>query len=114
MKLVIAIVKPFKVPEIVDEVAHDPEFPGLTVVDARGFGRGKTRLHAHSRDEDLRDFIDHSVILVATAEDHLDAVVERIRSTARTGTEGDGKVFVLDLHDAIRIASGERGEEALQ
>ena len=114
MKLVIAIVKPFKVTEIVDEVAHDPLFPGLTVIDARGFGRGKTEPHAHTRVEDLRDFSEHTALLVAVAEEQFAGVMERIRSVAHTGTTGDGKIFVLELRDALRIASGERGEEALR
>lgn len=114
MKLVIAIVKPFKVTEIVDEVTHDPLFPGMTVLEARGFGRGKTEPHSHTRAEDLRDFTDHALVLVASAEDHLENVVQRIWSAAHTGTPGDGKVLVLDLSDALRIGSGERGEVALR
>lgn len=114
MKLVFAIVKPFKVIEIVDAVLHETEFPGLTVSDGRGFGREKTGTDQHTRGEELRDFTDHSLIMSAVPDDLVEHVVETLRSIAHTGLSGDGKIFVLDLEDAIRVRTGERGEAALR
>jgi nitrogen regulatory protein PII len=113
MKLVIAIVKPFKVVEIVDAVKGDPTFPGMTVCAAKGFGKEKTVPHERTRREDLHDFTDCSMLLVAVPEDLADDVAETIREAAHTGLSGDGKIFVLDLAQAVRIVTGARGEDAL-
>jgi len=114
MKLVLAIVKPFKVTEIVDAVANDPLFPGLTTFDVRGFGSEKTALHEHTREEDLRDFTPHAAVMVASPADRVSEVVETIRRVAHTGLAGDGKVFVLDLEAVWRIATDDQGEDALR
>ena len=114
MKLIIAIVRPFKVAEIVDAVEADSAFPGMTVLDCRGFGREKTAPHRHIPDEDLTDFVERRAVLVAAPDDGAVAVAQRIARVARTGQPGDGKVFVLPLEAALRIATGEAGEAALR
>jgi len=114
MKLVIAIVKPFKVVEIVDAVKSDATFPGMTVSAVKGFGKKKTVPHEHTRSEDLHDFTDSSMLLVAAPDDLADGVVNRINEAAHTGLAGDGKIFVLDMEQAVRIVTGERGESALR
>jgi nitrogen regulatory protein P-II 1 len=113
MKLIVAVVRPFKVTEIVDAVEGDGAFPGMTVLECRGFGREKGQPHQHAREEDLTDFVDRRVVLVAAPEAAVSGVVERLVSIAHTGRPGDGKVFVVPLEAALRIASGERGEAAL-
>jgi nitrogen regulatory protein PII len=113
MKLILAIVKPFKVTEILDAVGRDATFPGMTVCDVRGFGREKTEPGEHTRQEDLRDFTEHCLLIVGSPEVLVEQVMEKIRSVAHTGTAGDGKIFVLDLEEAVRIATGERGTSAL-
>ncbi len=114
MKLIIAVVKPFKVTEIVDAVQKETDFPGLTVCDARGFGREKTSSGEHSHGEELRDFTDHSLLLTAVPDERAESCADLISSVAHTGLPGDGKVFVLSLDGAIRIGTGERGEAALR
>ncbi|MGH7676201.1 MAG: P-II family nitrogen regulator, partial [Gemmatimonadales bacterium] len=114
MKLILAIVRPFKVADIVDAVESDPSFPGMTVLDCRGFGREKSAPHRHSVEEDLKDFVDRSLILVAAPDDRATAVSERIEAVARTGQPGDGKVFVLSLEQAVRIATADTGDRALR
>lgn len=114
MKLIIAIVKPFKVTEIADAVQNETDFPGLTVCDARGFGREKTSSEEHSHGEELRDFTDHSLLLTAVPAERAESFAELIRSVAHTGLPGDGKVFILSLDRAIRIGTGERGKAALK
>ncbi|MEK7667352.1 MAG: P-II family nitrogen regulator, partial [Gemmatimonadota bacterium] len=110
MKLIVAIVRSFKVTEIVDGVEADPEFPGMTVLEVRGFGREKSAPHLHVPQEDLLDFVDRAAILVAARDDRAEALVERLTALARTGQPGDGKVFVLPVEAAVRIATGEHGE----
>jgi len=114
MKLIIAIVRPFKVAEIVDAVEGDAAFPGMTVLDCRGFGREKTAPHAHVPGEELKDFVDRRVVMVAAQEGSAAAVADRIAQVARTGQPGDGEVFVLRLEHALRIATGEIRDAALR
>ncbi len=114
MKLILAVIKSFKLAELVDAVRDDSQFPGMTVHDVRGFGRGKTAQHEHLREEDLRDFTAHSACFIAAPEEHVEDIVERIKTVAHTGLPGDGKIFVLDLADAVRIGTGETGEAALK
>lgn len=113
MKLIVAVVRPFKVPEIVDWATHQPNFPGVTVLESKGFGRTKVRPHVHQAGEDLTDFHDNRVLLVASPEADYRAVLDGIAEIARTGVTGDGKVFVIDLLDAIRLATGAVGDAAL-
>lgn len=114
MKLIVAIVRPFKVAEIVDAVEADSVFPGMTVLDCRGFGREKSRPHQHVPGEDVTDFVDRQALLVAVPEAQAEAVVERLARVARTGQPGDGKIFVVPVEAAWRIATGETGEDALR
>ncbi len=113
MKLIVAVVQPFKVPEIVDWATHRADFPGITVLEARGFGREKVRPHMHSTREDVTDFQDARVPIVASPEAGYRTVRDGIAAIARTGMDGDGKVFVVDLLDAVRVSTGGVGDEAL-
>lgn len=114
MKLIVAIVRPFKVTEILDAVEADGTFPGMTVLDSRGFGREKSAPHTHAPGEDVTDFVERRLLLVAVPETQAPALAERLAQLARTGQPGDGKVFILPLEAARRIATGEAGEDALQ
>ena len=111
MKLICAVVKPFKVTELVDAFRNDLGFPGMTVLEAGGFGR--PRPHPHSPAEDLHDFTSHSLVLVAVADRQAEGIMQRIASIAHTGQPGDGKVFVVPLEAAIAITTGERDDSAL-
>ena len=114
MKLIVAIVRPFKVAEIVDAIEADPAFPGMTVLDCRGFGREKTAPHEHVPEEDFKDFVDRQAVIVAAPDAQAPGVVQRIAQLAHTGQPGDGQVFLLPLEVALRIATGETGDEALR
>ena len=114
MKLIVAIVRPFKVADLVDAIERDPAFPGMTVLDCRGFGREKTAPHEHVPEEDFKDFVDRQAVIVAAPDAQAIVIAQRIAQVARTGQPGDGKVFVLALEAALRIATGETGDEALQ
>ena len=114
MKLIIAIVRPFKLTAIVDAISPDADFPGLTVLSSRGFGREKSSPHVHTTDEDLRDFDEGATLMVAAPDAAVKRVCAIIERVAHTGLPGDGKIFVLPLEDAVRVATGERLEAALQ
>ena len=114
MKLIVAIVRPFKVAELVDAIETDSAFPGMTVLDCRGFGREKTAPHQRVPDEEFKDFVDRQAIMVAAPDGQAAIIAERIAQVARTGQPGDGKVFILALESAQRIATGETGDSALR
>lgn len=114
MKLIVAIVRPFKVAELVDAIERDPAFPGMTVVDCRGFGREKTAPHQRVPDEEFKDFVNRQAVIVAAPDDQAAAIAQRIADVARTGQPGDGKVFVVPLESAQRIATGESDDQALR
>ena len=114
MKLIVAIVRPFKVAELVDAIETDSEFPGMTVLDCRGFGREKTAPHDHIPEEDFKDFVDRQAVIVAAPDAQATLIAQRIVQIARTGRPGDGKVFILPLSEAMRIATGQTGEDALR
>jgi nitrogen regulatory protein PII len=114
MKLIVAIVRPFKVAEVVDAVEPDPAFPGMTVLACHGFGREKTAPHRRVPEEELADFVERRAILVAAPDERAVEILQRMARIAHTGQPGDGKVFLLPLEAALRIATGEAGDEALR
>lgn len=114
MKLICAIVKPFKVPEVVDAFSGGGPFPGMTVVDCKGFGREKTRPGVPASHETDEDFTDHRLILIAAPAGEVPRIVDRLARIAHTGQPGDGKLFILPLEEAMALTTGERGEAALR
>ena len=112
MKLVMAIIKPFKLDEV-REALTPLGVQGLTVTEVKGFGRQKGQTEIYRGAEYHVSFLPKLKIEVAVSDDMADAVVEAIASTARTGKIGDGKVFVLDVERALRIRTGETDESAL-
>ncbi len=112
MKKVEAIIKPFKLDEV-KEVLHDAGVQGLTVVEAKGFGRQKGHTELYRGAEYVVDFLPKLKIEVVVTEGQLENVISAIESAARTGKIGDGKIFVSDISEVIRIRTGERNEEAL-
>ena len=112
MKLVVAIVKPFKLDEVREALA-DIGINGLTVTEVKGFGRQKGHTELYRGAEYVVDFLPKVKIEAAVPDDMLDRCVEAITSSARTGKIGDGKIFVTDLVQVIRIRTGETGEAAV-
>ncbi len=112
MKLVMAIVKPFKV-EDVKEALREIGVAGLTVSEARGFGRQRGHTEVYRGAEYQVDFVPKSRIEVMVDDDQVDGVIDAIVKSARTGKIGDGKVAVLPLDDVVRIRTGEQGTDAL-
>ncbi len=112
MKLVVAIVKPFKVEEV-KEALRDIGVAGLTVSEARGFGRQRGHTEVYRGAEYQVDFVPKSRVEVMVDDAQLDGVVDAITKAARTGKIGDGKVAVMPLDEVVRIRTGEHGPEAL-
>jgi nitrogen regulatory protein P-II 2 len=112
MKLVIAIIKPFKLDEVRDALTG-VGVQGLTVTEVKGYGRQKGHTEIYRGTEYAVSFLPKLKIEVAVAADEVDAVIEAIAGAAKTGQIGDGKIFVLGLEHAMRIRTGETDQAAL-
>ena len=112
MKMVVAIIKPFKLDEV-REALSAIGVQGITVTEVKGFGRQKGHTELYRGAEYVVDFLPKVKIEAAIKSDLLDQVVEAIEKSANTGKIGDGKIFVSDLEQVIRIRTGESGPEAL-
>ena len=112
MKLITAIVKPAKLDDVRTALV-DIGIQGLTSSEVSGFGRQKGHTEIYRGAEYAISFVPKTKIEVAVSDDQVDAVIEAISSAAGTGNIGDGKIFVLDLGQAVRIRTGETGNEAL-
>ncbi len=112
MKLVMAIIKPFKLDEV-REALTSLGIQGLTVGEVKGFGRQKGHTEIYRGAEYEITFVPKVKIEVAVADDIVERVVETIEEKAKTGQIGDGKIFVYDLRQAVRIRTGEKDAEAL-
>jgi nitrogen regulatory protein P-II 1 len=112
MKLIIAIIKPFKLEEVKEALAGIG-IEGMTVTEVKGFGRQKGHTEIYRGSEYTVDFLPKVKLEVAVRDDLTTKVVDTIVKNARTGKIGDGKVFVLPVEDVIRIRTDERGEAAV-
>jgi nitrogen regulatory protein P-II 1 len=112
MKYVIAVVKPFKVDDV-KAALQDVGITGLTVSEARGFGRQRGHTEVYRGAEYQVEFVPKSRIEVWVEDEQVDGVIDAIVKAARTGKIGDGKVVVLPLDEVVRIRTGESGPEAL-
>jgi len=112
MKLIIAIIKPFKLEEVKDALA-EIGVEGMTVTEVKGFGRQKGHTEVYRGSEYTVDFLPKVKIEIATTEAVVPKAVEAIVKSGQTGKIGDGKIFVLSLDDVIRIRTDERGEIAI-
>jgi nitrogen regulatory protein PII len=112
MKLITAIIKPFKLDDVREAVA-DIGIKGITVTEVKGFGRQKGHTELYRGAEYVVDFLPKAKIELAVPDDIAEQVIEAISNAARTGKIGDGKIFVTALEHVIRIRTGETGSEAL-
>ena len=112
MKLVTAIIKPFKLDDV-RQALSDIGVQGITVTEVKGFGRQKGHTELYRGAEYVVDFLPKMKLELAVAEEIVEQVVEAISATARTGKIGDGKIFVTSLEQAIRIRTGETGAQAI-
>ena len=112
MKLVKAIIKPFKLEEV-KEALSEIGVEGMTVTEVKGFGRQKGHTEIYRGSEYTVDFLPKVMVDVAVGEDIVGKVVDAIKSAAKTGKIGDGKIFVIPIEEAIRIRTDESGEGAI-
>jgi nitrogen regulatory protein P-II 2 len=112
MKLITAIIKPFKVDDVRQAIA-DLGVQGVTVTEVQGFGRQRGHTEIYRGAEYSVDFLPKTKVEIAVDDTVVDQVIEAITNVARTGKIGDGKIFVTQLAQAVRIRTGEQGAEAL-
>ena len=112
MKKIEAVIKPFKLDDV-KEALQEIGVQGLTVLEAKGFGRQRGHTELYRGAEYVVDFLPKIKIEAVVNDDQVSAAVEAIQSAARTGKIGDGKIFVSDISDVIRIRTGETGATAI-
>ncbi len=112
MKLIIAIVKPFKLDDVRNALS-DIGVQGITVTEVKGFGRQKGHTELYRGAEYVVDFLPKVKVEVAVSDEMADKALEAITASANTGKIGDGKIFIMNLESAVRIRTGEMGSEAL-
>lgn len=112
MKKIEAIIKPFKLDEVKDAL-NEIGIEGITVSEVKGYGRQKGHTELYRGAEYVVDFIPKVKIEIAVADELVAKAVATIEDTAKTGRIGDGKIFILALEDAVRIRTGEKGDEAV-
>ena len=112
MKMIKAVIKPFKLDEV-KEALQEIGLQGMTVTEAKGFGRQKGHSEIYRGSEYTVELLPKVVLDICVSDDIADKVVQTIMKAARTGRIGDGKIFVYELSDAVRIRTGHRGIEAI-
>jgi nitrogen regulatory protein P-II 1 len=112
MKKIEAIIKPFKLDEV-KEALHEIGLQGITVIEAKGFGRQKGHTELYRGAEYVVDFLPKVKIEIVLTDDMVERAIEAIMQAARTGRIGDGKIFVTNVEDVVRIRTGEVGAEAV-
>jgi nitrogen regulatory protein P-II 1 len=112
MKKIEAIIKPFKLDEV-KEALQEVGLQGITVIEAKGFGRQKGHTELYRGAEYVVDFLPKVKIEVVLADEMLDKAIEAIQKAAKTGRIGDGKIFISNVEEAIRIRTGETGRDAI-
>jgi nitrogen regulatory protein P-II 1 len=112
VKKIEAVIKPFKLDEV-KEALHEVGLQGLTVLEAKGFGRQKGHTELYRGAEYVVDFLPKVKIEVVCDDERVERAIEAIVTAARTGRIGDGKIFVTNLEEVVRIRTGERGDQAV-
>ena len=112
MKKIEAIIKPFKLDEVKDALA-EVGIQGMTVTEVKGFGRTGGKKEVYRGSSYVVDFVPKVKVEVVVADEQVNAVIDAIERSARTGRIGDGKIFVVPVEEVVRIRTGETGEQAL-
>ena len=110
MKMIVAFLRPDRLDPVTRALEHIPHFPGMTVTEARGFGREKVEEPPDSESAELTDYTKTARIEIVVSDDRLSAVMEAIEKAARTGRRDDGKIFVLPVERGRRVRTGEEGD----
>lgn len=113
MKEIKAIIKPFKLDNVLTELHKIEGLPGITISDIRGFGKSKGKDAAETISEGLHELVPKIKIELVVSNEMADNIVDVIQKSAHTGNPGDGKIFVVDINNTIKIRTNERGEFAI-
>lgn len=113
MKEIKAIIQPFLLSRVVEALKEIEGLPGITVSDVRGFGRAQAVGVSNAVVDGAVEYVKKSKLEVVVTDDLAEKVIETIRHYAHTGSPGDGKIFVSDVEDVVRIRTGEKGKEAI-
>lgn len=113
MKKITAYIKPHKLSAVTLALHEVEGMTGMSVTNARGFGRGRAKEAPHTIREGLIDFIPNVKLEIVCHDEQVEEIVETIRETAHTGLRGDGKIYITSIEDAVRISTGERGLSAV-
>jgi nitrogen regulatory protein PII len=112
MKLITAVIKPFKLDDVRDAL-HEIDIHGMTVTEVKGYGRQKGHTEMYRGAEYVVDFLPKLKLEIAVVGDKVEPAVEAIINSAQTGKIGDGKIFITNIEETVRIRTGETGTEAL-
>ncbi|MBU1100561.1 MAG: P-II family nitrogen regulator [Bacteroidetes bacterium] len=113
MKEIKAIVRPFKVDDIITALHKIEGLPGLTISEIKGFGKSKAKNSEDSIREGLHDFVEKAKLELVVNDELAEEVVNTIQKIAHTGNPGDGKIFVIEINDVVKIRTNERGTDAI-
>jgi nitrogen regulatory protein P-II 2 len=113
MKMIVAIIKPFKMDDV-HEALLEEDIQGITISEVRGFGRQKGHAELYRGAEYVVDFLPKLKIEIAAKDNQVEAIIDAISRSAQTGKIGDGKIFVYDLEHIVRIRTGEINEDAIE
>ncbi len=113
MKEIKAIIRPFKLNEVISELSKIEGLPGVTISEIKGFGKSRGLSEKDKKSDDIFDFIHKTKIEMVVHDDTVSKIVDVIQKTSHTGNPGDGKIFVLNVEEVVKIRSNERGNDAI-
>ena len=113
MKEIKAIIQPFMLTRVVTALHKIEGLPGITISEIKGFGKSKGKKEVSDKDEGVYDFVPKNKIEIVVQDDLAETVVNSIQENAHTGNAGDGKIFVMDVENVVKIRTNERGEDAI-
>lgn len=113
MKEIKAIIQPFMLTKVVTALHKIEGLPGITISDTKGFGKSRGKKEKGGNDEDVFEFVPKNKIEIVVQDDIAETVVNTIQENAYTGNPGDGKIFIIDVEDVVKIRTNERGEKAI-
>ncbi len=113
MKEIKAIIRPFKLDDVITELHKLEGLPGLTISYIKGFGKSKAKNSKEAIKEGLHNVVERVKLEIVVHDEMVDKVVDTIQKTAHTGNTGDGKIFIVDVNNTIKIRTNERGEQAI-
>jgi nitrogen regulatory protein P-II 1 len=113
MKEIKAIIRPFKLNEVISELANIEGLPGVTISEIKGFGKSKGLSENHKKSNEIFDFVHKTKIEMVVRDDIVSKILDVIQKSSHTGNPGDGKIFVMNVEEVVKIRTNERGYDAI-